>query len=122
MARPGERAISIARAGLGQRRGRNLERCLNAAICCWVPFPVSRDLSGSQAPAGARDYSAGPLRRLYRAAGHFPSAKGDMRCRWERPTWPRGRLPAPSWICTDRIVTLNSSLVIKQFGRVSERF
>jgi mRNA interferase MazF len=32
-----------------------------------------------------------------------------------------GRLPAPSWIRTDRIVTLNSSLVVKSIGRVSER-
>jgi mRNA interferase MazF len=33
----------------------------------------------------------------------------------------RGTLPAPSWIRTDRIVTLNSSLVVKSIGRVSER-
>jgi mRNA interferase MazF len=33
----------------------------------------------------------------------------------------RGVLPAPSWIRTDRIVTLNSSLVVKSIGRVSER-
>jgi mRNA interferase MazF len=30
-----------------------------------------------------------------------------------------GRLPAPSWIRTDRIVTLNASLVVKSVGRVS---
>jgi hypothetical protein len=33
----------------------------------------------------------------------------------------RGALPAPSWIRTDRIVKLNSSLVVKSVGRVSER-
>jgi len=32
-----------------------------------------------------------------------------------------GALPAASWIRTDRIVTLSSSLVIKTVGRVSER-
>jgi hypothetical protein len=32
-----------------------------------------------------------------------------------------GSLPAASWIRTNRIVTLNASLVIKTVGRVSER-
>ena len=32
-----------------------------------------------------------------------------------------GSLPAASWIRTNRIVTLNSSLVVKSVGRVSER-
>jgi mRNA interferase MazF len=32
----------------------------------------------------------------------------------------RGALPAPSWIRTDRIVTLNASLVVKSLGRVSD--
>jgi hypothetical protein len=32
-----------------------------------------------------------------------------------------GALPAASWIRTDRIVTLNVSLVVKTVGRVSER-
>jgi mRNA interferase MazF len=31
-----------------------------------------------------------------------------------------GHLPAPSWIRTDRIVTLNASLVVKIVGRVAE--
>jgi mRNA interferase MazF len=31
-----------------------------------------------------------------------------------------GHLPAPSWIRTDRIVTLNASLVVKIVGRVSQ--
>jgi len=31
-----------------------------------------------------------------------------------------GRLPAPSWIRANRIVTLNASLVVKTVGRVSE--
>jgi mRNA interferase MazF len=33
----------------------------------------------------------------------------------------RGALPAASWIRTNRIVTLNGSLVVKAIGRVSER-
>jgi hypothetical protein len=32
-----------------------------------------------------------------------------------------GALPAASWIRTSRVVTLNSSLVVKIVGRVSER-
>jgi mRNA interferase MazF len=32
-----------------------------------------------------------------------------------------GHLPAPNWIRTDRIVTLNASLVVKSIGRVAER-
>jgi len=31
----------------------------------------------------------------------------------------RGRLPAPSWIRTDRIVTLNTALIVKSIGQVS---
>jgi len=31
-----------------------------------------------------------------------------------------GSLPAPSWIRTNRVVTLNSSLVVKSVGRVSD--
>jgi mRNA-degrading endonuclease toxin of MazEF toxin-antitoxin module len=32
----------------------------------------------------------------------------------------QGSLPLASWIRTDRVVTLNASLIIKEFGRVSE--
>jgi len=32
----------------------------------------------------------------------------------------QGSLPLASWIRTDRVVTLNTSLVVKEFGRVSE--
>jgi len=32
-----------------------------------------------------------------------------------------GALPAASWIRTNRVVTLNSNLVVKSIGRVSER-
>jgi mRNA interferase MazF len=31
-----------------------------------------------------------------------------------------GRLPAPSWIRTDRIVTLNSALIVKSIGQVAD--
>lgn len=33
----------------------------------------------------------------------------------------QGSLPLASWIRTDRVVTLNASLVVKGFGRASER-
>jgi mRNA interferase MazF len=32
-----------------------------------------------------------------------------------------GRLPVASWIRTDRVITLNKSLVVKTIGRVSDR-
>ena len=32
----------------------------------------------------------------------------------------QGSLPLPSWIRPDRVVTLNASLIVKEFGRVSE--
>ncbi len=31
-----------------------------------------------------------------------------------------GNLPAPSWVRTDRIVTLNAGLVVKSVGRVAD--
>jgi hypothetical protein len=42
----------------------------------------------------------------------LPLAPGDL---------TRGRLPAPSWVRIDRIVTLNVSLVVKVVGHVSDR-
>ena len=33
----------------------------------------------------------------------------------------RGSLPAPSWVRTDRIVTLNAMLIVKTIGQVSAR-
>lgn len=33
-----------------------------------------------------------------------------------------GTLPAASWVRTDRVVTLNASLVVKTIGRISDRF
>jgi mRNA interferase MazF len=33
----------------------------------------------------------------------------------------RGSLPAPSWIRTDRVFTLNTSLAVKSFGHVSSQ-
>lgn len=33
-----------------------------------------------------------------------------------------GRLPVPSWVRTDRVVTLNVALVTKTFGSVTDRF
>ena len=32
----------------------------------------------------------------------------------------QGSLPLASWVRTDRVITLNASLIVKDFGRVSE--
>ena len=32
-----------------------------------------------------------------------------------------GRLPAPSWICTDRIVTPGATLIVKSTGQAAAR-
>ena len=34
----------------------------------------------------------------------------------------QGALPRPSWVRTDHVVTLHDSLVVKNFGRVSDAF
>ena len=84
-----------------------------------VPFPFT-DLSAAKrrpvlaltAPDGYGDFIALPVTSRPQAEFGLPLAPTDL---------ARGRLPAPSWIRTDRIFTLNASLVVKVVGHVSER-
>jgi mRNA interferase MazF len=83
-----------------------------------VPFPFT-DLSAAKrrpvlaltAPDSYGDFISLPVTSR-------PQAKHGVAL---NPTdLTRGQLPAPSWIRTDRIVTLNASLVVKSIGNVSE--
>jgi mRNA interferase MazF len=58
------------------------------------------------------DFIAIPVPSRPQAEHGLPLAAADMLT---------GTLPAASWIRTNRIVTLNASLVVKTVGRVSER-
>jgi len=64
-----------------------------------VPFPFT-------------DLSAIKRRPVLALTTPVPIASADL---------VSGALPAASWIRTNRIVTLNVSLVVKTVGRVSER-
>jgi mRNA interferase MazF len=83
-----------------------------------VPFPFS-DLSASKrrpvlaltSPDNYGDFIAIPITSRPPVAHGLPLNPGDL---------IRGSLPTASWIRTDRIVTLNASLVFKSFGHVSE--
>ena len=83
-----------------------------------VPFPFT-DLSATKrrpvlaltAPDSYGDFIALAVTSRPQAEHGLPIATADMMI---------GTLPAPSWIRTNRIVTLNGSLVIKTVGRVSE--
>ena len=83
-----------------------------------VPFPFS-DLSAAKrrpvlaltAPDGYGDFIALPVSSRAHGDGCVPLTSGDLL---------RGTLAVPSWIRTDRIVTLNASLVVKAIGRVSD--
>jgi mRNA interferase MazF len=83
-----------------------------------VPFPFT-DLSAAKrrpvlvltAPDGYGDFVAVPVTSRQQSTNGLPLAPEDLL---------RGSLPAASWIRTDRIVTLNASLVIKTIARVSE--
>ena len=57
------------------------------------------------------DFIAIPVTSRPQAEHGLPLAAADMLT---------GALPAVSWIRTNRIVTLNASLVIKAVGRISE--
>jgi mRNA interferase MazF len=83
-----------------------------------VPFPFT-DLSAAKRrpvvviapPDGYGDFIALPVTSRPQALPYgLPLAAADL---------VRGRLPAPSWIRADRIVTLNSSLVVKSIGQVA---
>ena len=84
-----------------------------------VPFPFT-DLSAAKrrpvlavtAADSYGDFIAIPVTSRPQAEHGLPIAATDMLT---------GTLPAASWIRTNRIVTLNASLVIKTVGRVSDR-
>lgn len=83
-----------------------------------VPFPFS-DLSATKrrpvlaltAPDRFGDFIALPVTSRPQAEFGLPLLPTDM---------IRGALPAPSWIRFDRVVTLNTSLVVKPIGHVSD--
>jgi mRNA interferase MazF len=84
-----------------------------------VPFPFT-DLSATKrrpvlaltAADTYGDFIALPVTSRPRAEHGIAITETDLES---------GSLPAPSWIRTDRIVTLNADLVVKTFGRASER-
>jgi mRNA interferase MazF len=84
-----------------------------------VPFPFS-DLSATKrrpvlvltTPDSYGDFIALPVTSRPQTEHGLPVAASDL---------VTGSLPAASWIRTDRIVTLNISLVVKILGRISER-
>src|SRR5437763_15656563 len=83
-----------------------------------VPFPFT-DLSASKrrpvlaltAPDRFGDFIALPVTSRPQIEHAVPITAADL---------VTGALPAASWIRTNRIVTLNVSLVVKTLGRVSE--
>jgi PemK-like, MazF-like toxin of type II toxin-antitoxin system len=84
-----------------------------------VPYPFT-DLSAAKRrsvlaltePDGYGDFIGLPVTSRPQAELGVPIASTDL---------VRGALPARSWIRTDRIVTLNASLVVKAVGRVSDK-
>jgi mRNA-degrading endonuclease toxin of MazEF toxin-antitoxin module len=84
-----------------------------------VPFPFT-DLSAAKrrpvlaltALDGFGDFIALPVTSRPQAEHGIPLLAADL---------VRGSLPAPSWIRTDRIVTLNATLIVKTIGQVSAR-
>jgi mRNA interferase MazF len=83
-----------------------------------IPFPFS-DLSMTKKrpvlvltrPDAYGDFIALAVTSRPQASHGMPLGSGDL---------VSGILPLASWIRTDRVVTLNASLIIKAFGRVSE--
>jgi PemK-like, MazF-like toxin of type II toxin-antitoxin system len=84
-----------------------------------IPFPFT-DLSATKrrpvlaltAPDSYGDFVALPVTSRPQAEHAVALTAADL---------VSGSLPAASWIRTNRVVTLNSSLVVKVVGRVSER-
>ena len=84
-----------------------------------VPFPFT-DLSASKrrpvlaltASDSYGDFIALPVTSRPQTEHGLPIPAVDMLT---------GTLPAASWVRTDRVVTLNTSLVVKTIGRVSDR-
>jgi mRNA interferase MazF len=83
-----------------------------------IPFPFT-DLSAAKrrpvlavtAADSYGDFIAIPVTSRPQAEHGLPILATDLLT---------GTLPAPSWIRTNRIVTLNASLVVKTVGRISE--
>jgi mRNA interferase MazF len=84
-----------------------------------VPYPFS-DLSATKrrpvlaltGPDAYGDFIALPVTSRPQVEHGMPLATADL---------IQGSLPTTSFIRTDRIVTLNASLVVKSFRRVSQR-
>lgn len=84
-----------------------------------VPFPFSDLSAAKRRPVlalttadGYGDFIALPVTSRPQSEHGLQIATADI---------VSGSLPAPSWIRTNRIVTLNVSLVVKTIGRISER-
>lgn len=90
---------------------------MSAATCCSsrsLYRPVGDQTSPSACSTSADshgDFIALPVTSRPQAEHGFPITPADM---------VSGQLPAPSWIRTNRIVTLNRTLVVKAVGRVSD--
>ena len=84
-----------------------------------IPFPFT-DLSASKrrpvmaltAPDRYGDFIALPVTSRPQTEHGLPILATDM---------VTGTLPAASWVRTDRVVTLNSTLILKTIGRISDR-
>lgn len=83
-----------------------------------IPFPFS-DLSATKRrpillltrPDAYGDFIALAVTSRAQTERGIPISSGDL---------ISGKLPLASWIRTDRVVTLNASLIVKAFGRLSE--
>jgi mRNA interferase MazF len=84
-----------------------------------IPFPFT-DLSASKrrpvlaltASDSYGDFIALPVTSRPQTANAMPLTQSDLTA---------GSLPAASWVRTNRIVTLNASLIVKAIGHVSDR-
>jgi mRNA interferase MazF len=84
-----------------------------------VPFPFTDLSAAKRRPVLALtavdrfgDFIALPVTSRPQAEHGIPLLAADL---------VRGSLPAPSWVRTDRIVTLNATLIVKTIGQVSAR-
>ena len=83
-----------------------------------VPFPFTDLTANKRRPVlvltatdGFGDFIALPVTSRPQAANSVPLAQSDLTA---------GSLPTASWVRTNRIVTLNASLVVKAIGHVSD--
>jgi mRNA interferase MazF len=84
-----------------------------------IPYPFSDHSASKRRPVvaltardGYGDFVAMPVTSRPQAEHGFALAPDDL---------VSGTLPLASWIRADRIITLNSRLIVKRFGRVSDR-